>query len=86
MSAILKGMALFVRQNEERSELQQRLATELQERAKQRAKNDGARPDGVEDSHYLKDTKTTTSLAGVWIAVVAVALIIVVIYIISQVS
>jgi type VI protein secretion system component VasF len=79
-------MALFVRQNEERSELQQRLAAELQERAKQRAKYDGARPDGVEDSNYLKDTKTTTSLAGVWIAIAAVALILVVIYIISQVS
>ena len=84
MSAILKGMGLFVRQNEERSELQQRLAAELQEKAKKRAQNDGDRPDGIEDSNYLKDTKATTSLAGVWIAIVVVALLLTVMFIIWQ--
>jgi type VI protein secretion system component VasF len=84
MSAILKGMGLFVRQNEERSELQQRLAAELQEKAKKRAENDAVRPDGVEDSDYLKDTKRTTSLAGVWIAIIVVALILAVMFIIWQ--
>jgi len=86
MSAIIKGMALFVRQNEDRSELQQRLAAELREKANQRAKSDAQRPDGIEDSNYLKDTKTTSSLAGIWIAIAIVALILVVIYMISQYS
>ena len=86
MSAILRGMGLFVRQNEERSELQQRLAAELQEKAKKRAENAADRPEGIEDSSYLKDTKKTTSLAGVWIAFVVVALILLVIFIIQQAS
>ncbi|HEY5695739.1 MAG TPA: hypothetical protein VIQ80_02800 [Candidatus Saccharimonadales bacterium] len=63
-------MALFVRQDENRSELQQRLAEELQERARKRAESAGDRPDGIEDSQYLKDTKTTTSLAWVWITII----------------
>lgn len=57
-------MALFVRQDEQRSELQDRLAAELQERARARAEKN---PDGVDDSQYIKGTKTTTSLAWVWI-------------------
>lgn len=63
-------MALFVRQDQERSELQQRLAAELREKAKQRAQRDEKLPDGVEDSAYLKGTKTTTSLAWAWIVIV----------------
>jgi hypothetical protein len=67
-------MALFIRQNEERSKLQERLAAELQERAKlNAAKND--LPDGVEDSAYMKDTKQTTSLAWVWVLLVIVAIV-----------
>ncbi len=76
-------MALFVRQNEERTELQQRLATELREKAKRRAENDAVRPDGIEDSNYLKDTKQTTSLAWVWIAIIAFAFIAMVYFIIK---
>lgn len=65
-------MALFIRQSEDRSKLQERLAAELREKAKARAEADG-QPDGVTDSAYLKDTKTTTSLAGVWIVLILVA-------------
>jgi hypothetical protein len=66
-------MALFIKQNDNRSQLQERLAAELQERAKQNAaKND--LPDGVTDSQYLKDTKETTSLIWLWL-LIALALI-----------
>lgn len=64
-------MALFIRQSEDRSKLQERLAAELQEKAKARAKIEA--PDGVSDSNYLKDTKTTTSLGWVWIVIVIFA-------------
>ena len=63
-------MALFVRQDENRSELQQRLATELQERAKAKAK-EADLPDGIDDSAFIKNTKETSSLAWVW-AVIAI--------------
>ena len=67
-------MALFIRQNEDRSKLQERLAAELNEKAKKRAEQDTMLPDGVNDSQYLKDTKSTTSLAWVWIAILIAAI------------
>lgn len=78
-------MALFVRQDQERSELQQRIAAELREKAKQRAAREETRPDGVEDSAYLKGTKQTTSLAWVWIVIV-VLIIITLVYVAFKVS
>lgn len=73
-------MALFIRQQEEKSELQQRLAAELQEKARKRAA--GNQPDGVTDSAYLKDTKTTTSLAWVWVVITVLAVGVLLVYII----
>lgn len=70
-------MGILIKLDESRTELQNRLATELQERSKQRAK-DADLPDGVNDSQYIKDTKSTTSLAWIWVLliVIGVALII----------
>lgn len=65
-------MALFIRQNEERSELQQRLAAELQEKARTRAKSENELDD-IEKSNYLQGTKRTTSLAWVWLLIVGFA-------------
>ncbi|HJM04185.1 MAG TPA: hypothetical protein QF549_00930 [Candidatus Saccharimonadaceae bacterium] len=67
-------MALYVKQNDSRSELQQRLAAELQEKARQKAA-EPERPDGVDDSQFVKNTKSTGGLAGVWIAIIAFAAI-----------
>lgn len=67
-------MALFIKQNEDRSKLQERLAAELREKARQRAEMDTSRPDGVDDSQYVKGTKRTTSLAWVWVVIVVAAL------------
>jgi hypothetical protein len=70
-------MALFIKQNDNRSQLQERLAAELQERARQNAAKNEL-PDGVTDSQYLKDTKTTTSLMWLWmlIALATIGLVI----------
>lgn len=77
-------MALFIRQNEDRSKLQERLAAELQERAKKRAEHDAGLPDGVEDSQYIKGTKTTTSLAWVWVLIAIAAVAVMVFIIVSS--
>jgi hypothetical protein len=61
-------MALFLKQEENRSPMQERIAAELQEKARQRAK-DAELPDGVTDSHYIKNTKQTSSLGWVWILI-----------------
>jgi len=66
-------MALFIQQNDNRSKLQERLETELREKAKARADVDTTLPDGVDDSSYLKGTKKTTTLAWVWIAIILLA-------------
>ncbi|MDB5179490.1 MAG: hypothetical protein JWN12_122 [Candidatus Saccharibacteria bacterium] len=74
-------MALFVRQDENRSELQQRLATELQDRARKKAE-EAELPDGVTDSQYIKGTKEGSSLLWLWVVigilVVAVAIFIII--------
>jgi hypothetical protein len=59
-------MALFVRQDDKRSELQQRVAAEMQERIRAKAAEN---PDGVDDSQYIKGTKTTSSLAWAWVLI-----------------
>ncbi|MES2875941.1 MAG: hypothetical protein V4678_00560 [Patescibacteria group bacterium] len=64
-------MALFMNQQNERTELQKRIAAELADKAKKKSlETDGDRPDGVSDSAYLEKTKTTTSLAWVWVLVI----------------
>ncbi|OYW41799.1 hypothetical protein B7Z28_02135 [Candidatus Saccharibacteria bacterium 32-45-3] len=77
-------MALFIRQNEDRSKLQERLAAELSERAKKRSELENTTGDDlVENSQYLKNTKQTTGLAWAWVLIfffAAVATIGIVIY------
>lgn len=64
-------MALFMNQQNERSEFQKRIAAELAEKSKKKAlESENELPDGITDSAYLKNTKTTTSLAWVWILII----------------
>lgn len=79
-------MALFIRQDDERSKLQERIATELREKAKAKGQADPALPDGVEDTNYLKGTKQTTSLAWVWVVIVAIVIVLFVIYALGSVN
>ncbi len=78
-------MALFLKQDERRSQLQERIAAELQEKARQRAAENEL-PDGVTDSHYIKGTKQTTTLAWAWalIGLAVVGLIIALIVITAK--
>lgn len=75
-------MALFIRQDENRSELQKKLARELQESAIKRDKKIEKElmdsPDGVEDSRYVEGFKKTTSLGWAWLLIVILFLIIIV--------
>lgn len=62
-------MALFIRQTEDRTKLQERIAAELAERAKKKADEANAQPDGVDDARFMEGTKQTTSLAWVWVLI-----------------
>lgn len=67
-------MALFVRQDDNRSELQERLASELQDRAKKKAEA-AELPDGVTDSQFVKNTQESSKLLWLWIVLGALLLI-----------
>lgn len=67
-------MALHLKQNDTRSELQKRVAAELQEKARNRVAETDL-PDGVADSQFIKGTKQTSGLAGVWIAIIIGAVV-----------
>ena len=63
-------MALYVRQDEERSELQQRIAADLREKQKKNSLDEGERSEfNGEDAVFLEGTKPTTGLAFVWLLV-----------------
>ena len=70
-------MGLFVNQNDQRSELQERIAAELREKAKASSLQEKASLDGVEDVRYLENTKQTTILAPAWIVIVIMAAVVV---------
>ena len=69
-------MALYVKQDDNRTELQEKIAAELREKQIKNSfgeggdtpKNKKENPD-IEDSAYLEGTKETTSLAFVWFLV-----------------
>lgn len=63
-------MSLHIRQNDQQTDLQKRIAAELQDKAKKRPINPEVdQPDGVEDSRYIENTKKTTSLAWAWVLI-----------------
>jgi len=76
-------MGRYIEQNESRSELQQRIAADLRAKASAKAKEEGensssyySAPDGVDDAAYMKGTKTTTTLAPVWVGIVIMIFVI----------
>lgn len=84
-------MARYIKQDETRSELQQRIAADLRAKAAAKSKQEGdvsesaQTVDGVDDSAYIQGTKSTTTLAPVW-ALIFIAAIGVFIYFIYQVN
>lgn len=76
-------MGRYIEQNESQSEFQQRLAADLQRRAREKAQQSDAKtPDGVKDAAYLKGTKSTTSLAWVWVLIFVMAIAVFIYFII----
>lgn len=63
-------MAMYLKQSEGRSELQQRIAAELKQKAEQKSKqHDKPERDAIEDSTYVEGYKRTTTLAPVWLLI-----------------
>jgi hypothetical protein len=69
-SGTIRRMGLFISQQNTRTKLQEKIAAELAEKAKKKAAEEmGDRPDGIDDSAYLENTKKTTSLAWAWVLI-----------------
>lgn len=78
-------MGLFIQQNDNRSQLQERLAAELRERAKQQQENGGAEPlDQSKQSNYIKNMETTSDRAWVWFVAVGVLVLGFAVFIITR--
>ena len=73
-------MGLFVNQQYQRSELQERIAAELREKAKASSLQEKATMDGVDDIRYLEGTKQTTTLAWAWILIAIMAGVVIVMF------
>lgn len=73
-------MGLFVNQQDQRSELQERIAAELREKAKVSSLQEKATMDGVDDIRYLEGTKQTTTLAWAWILIAIMAGVVIVMF------
>ena len=75
-------MALYVKQDDNRTELQEKIAAELREKQiKNSLKEGGETPNSKgeivqpEDSEYLEGTKETTGLAFIWLLVFVAVLV-----------
>lgn len=69
-------MGRYIKQQETRSELQQRLAADLRAKAAERRNQEGDNPNQITESSYYEGSKQTSSLAWVWILVGFAAFII----------
>ena len=76
-------MGIIVNQQDNRSELQKKIAAELSEKAKKKETTKHDRPDGIDDSAYIEGTKQTTSLAWVWLVIVIVAVAVLIWYFVA---
>ena len=69
-------MGILVKDNEERSKLQDRISADLRERAARTSGNEGEKDvDLVEDSAFIEGTKQSHSTAWFWITLVTLAVI-----------
>jgi len=81
-------MGRYYEQNENRSQLQQKIAADLRAKAAARAKEEGeANPydqqqDGIEDSAYMKGTKKTTTLAWAWLVIFFMAICVFILFVV----
>lgn len=81
-------MGLYVRQDEQRSKLQEKIAADLRAKAAERAKADieGPQYDGERDASIVEGTHSSSAaLLAVWL-IIGVAAVATVIYFIVQTS
>lgn len=69
-------MGIILKQTDNRSKYQEKIAAELQERLKSKNETTDL-PDHVKDSSYLEGTKQTSILTGVWLVIALLSVIVI---------
>jgi hypothetical protein len=69
-------MGIILKQTDNRSKYQEKIAAELQDRLKNKTE-DVDLPDHVKDSAYLEGTKQTSFLTGVWLVLAILSVIVI---------
>lgn len=66
-------MGLYVRKDDQRSKLQERIAAEMREKAQQTHEVETPPVvDGIDDSGFIENTKSSSSLLGVWLVLLVI--------------
>lgn len=74
---------MFLRQDDKRTDLQQRLADELREKAKKQYEIENQpRPDGVDDSAYMRDYTGSSRWLWVWLLIAAAIITAIILFIV----
>ncbi len=81
-------MGLYVRRDEERSELQKKIQADLRAKAKQNDNQfdeiEKKQVDGVDDSGYIEGTEQSSSLLGLWVTLLVVGIGVIVYLVVSS--
>lgn len=76
-------MGLFLNQQDGRSKLQEKIAADLRQKTQQSSLREKAALDDELDFKYIEGTKTTTSLSLAWLFIAIMAAAIVIMFIIQ---
>lgn len=69
-------MGMYIRQDEQRSRLQERIAADMRAKAAERSKVDveGPEYDGEKDADIVRNTHSSSALLGVWLVLGAASI------------
>jgi len=76
-------MALFLNQNDKRSELQERVVADLRAKANESSLREKATMDGELDLRFMEGTKPTTTLSPAWLLIAIMAIVIITAFVLT---
>ena len=77
-------MALFLNQQDKRSELQERIAADLRAKASQTELSDKPDFDGSKDIKFLDDFKQSKPVNWAWAVAIVIAIILIVLFLLQM--
>lgn len=82
-------MGLYVKRDEERSDLQNQIQADLRAKQKRQANQfdeiEKKTVDGVDDSGFIRGTEQSTSMLGVWVGLIIISLGVIIYFVVRSV-